>query len=184
MSASAAGWQASGEHLGHHIRAIRRTFAEARAYAPTILFVDEIDALGSRENFSGSNAQYLSEVVDAVIEQLQGIDLAAPVFMIAATNFEDRVDPALRRSGRLDRIIRVPRPNSAALTLIYDYYLREIGSIIGIDASVDTNVLGGLSLGLTGADAEKIVRGATRRARIEKRRIGQGDLIAELTNKP
>jgi AAA+ superfamily predicted ATPase len=184
MSASASGWQASGEHLGHHIRAIRRTFAEARAYAPTILFIDEIDALGSRENFSGSNAQYLTEVIDAVIEQLQGIDPAAPVFVIAATNFEDRVDPALKRSGRLDRVIRVPRPNSGSLTLIYDHYLSAIANSIGTDASVDTSVLGGLSLGLTGADVEKIVRGATRRARMEKRRIGQGDLIAELTNKP
>jgi ATPase family protein associated with various cellular activities (AAA)/peptidase M41-like protein len=184
MSASASGWQASGEHLGHHIRAIRRTFAEARAYAPTIIFIDEIDALGSRENFSGGNAQYQTDVIDAVIEQLQGIDPAAPVFVIAATNFEDRVDPALRRSGRLDRVIRVPRPNSASLALIYDHYLRELANSIGIDQSVDTKVLGGLSLGLTGADAEKIVRGATRRARSEKRPIGQGDLIAELTNKP
>ncbi len=184
ISASASGWQASGEHLGHHIRAIRRTFSEARTYAPTIIFIDEIDALGSRENFSGGNAQYQTDVIDAVIEQLQGIDPAAPVFVIAATNFEDRVDPALRRSGRLDRVIRVPRPNSGSLTLIYDYYLREIGDSIGIDELVDTRVLGGLSLGLTGADVEKIVRGATRRARMEKRRIGQGDLIAELTNKP
>ncbi len=184
INASASAWQASGEHLGHHIRAIRRTFAEARAYAPSILFIDEIDALGNRESFSGQNAQYLTEVVDAVIEQLQGIDHSAPVFLLAATNFEDRVDSALRRAGRLDRVIRVPRPNSAALSLIYDYYLQQLAAPIGIDGSVDTRVLGGLSLGLTGADVEKIVRGATRRARVEKRRVGQIDLLAELTSKP
>jgi AAA+ superfamily predicted ATPase len=183
IAASATGWGAGGD-LGQHIRAIRRTFAEARSYAPSILFIDEIDALGNRETFTGQNAQYSTQVVDAVLEQLQGVDPATPVFVLAATNFEDRVDPALRRSGRLDRVIRIPRPNSAALTLIYDHYLRQITSSVGIDQSIDTKALGGLSLGLTGADAEKIVRGAARRARREKRRVGQTDLMAELTNKP
>jgi hypothetical protein len=179
--ASAASWQAT-EHLGHHIAAIRRTFAEARAYAPSILFIDEIDSLGSREGLGGDrNSQYMTEVINAVLEQMQELDPDAPIFVLAATNHEDRVDPALRRSGRLDRMLRIPRPNRAALVQIYQQYLSRAGAL---DPALDFVAVAGLSLGLTGADVERVVRGATRRARREGRPIQQHDLIAEITNKP
>ncbi len=184
ITASATGWQASGDHLGHHIAAIRKTFAEARGYAPSILFIDEIDSLGSRENFEGRSSQYQTEVVNAVLEQIQDIDPAAPVFVIGATNNADRVDPALRRSGRLDRVIPIPRPSSDALMQIFGHYLRRAAKHTAIDPALDTKTLGGLSLGLTGADVERIVRGASRRARKERRSLSQQDVIAEITNKP
>lgn len=181
--ASANAWMASGEHLGHHIRAIRQTFADARRYAPSILFIDEIDGLGNRETFSGPHAQYLIEVVNAVLEQLQGLDPAAPVFILGATNYVERVDPALRRSGRLDRVINIPFPNTESLSKIYGHYLASLAQEVGVNAAVDTKALGGLSLGLTGADVERIVRGAVRRARKERRSVSQNDLIAEVTGK-
>jgi hypothetical protein len=184
ISVSAAGWQSSGDHIGHHLRAIRSTFSEARKYAPSILFIDEIDSLGNRERFSGQSEQYLTEVVNAVLEQIQGIDPAAPVFVIGATNNEDRVDPALRRAGRLDRIIRISRPNSQALADIFEVYIKKIGPTGVMDGAIDTKALGGISLGFTGADVERVVRGAARRARRDKRPIGQQDLLAEITNKP
>ena len=119
---------AEGVSLGPHISAIRRTFSEARDYAPSILFIDEIDSLGSREQFAGdNNSVYQTEVVNAVLEQIQGLDPTAPVFVIGATNHEDNVDPALRRAGRLDRVIRIPRPNGEALDQIYRYYIGQLG---------------------------------------------------------
>lgn len=184
IDASATGWQATGEHLGHHISAIRKTFAEARMYAPSILFIDEIDSLGSRERLVGSGAQYQIEVVNAVLEQVQELDPEAPVFVIGATNHEDRVDSALRRSGRLDRVISIPRPNSEVLGHIYDHYLRKIGHLQPLGEDLDVAELGGLSLGLTGADVERIVRGAARRARRERQPLGQLHVFAEITNKP
>ena len=184
INASASGWMATGEHLGHHIRAIRATFAEARRYAPAILFIDEVDSLGNREQFTGRGAQYQTEVVNAVLEQMQGLDPSAPVFVIAATNHPQKVDPALRRAGRLDRTIQIPLPNSDALALIYQHYLKVLATAIGIDAMIDARALGGMSLGLTAADVEKIVRGAVRRARKAGCGVRQIDLIAELTNKP
>lgn len=182
VQGSATAWQAAGA-LNDHIMAIRRTFAEARRYAPSILFIDEIDSLGNREQFSDHNAVYQTDVVNAVLEQIQGLDAEAPVFVLGATNHEDRVDPALKRSGRMDRVIRIPRPNSEALGRIYDYYL---GSQTGgqSDASIDTVTLGKMSVGLTGADVERIVRGAARRARKGNRALSQMDVIAEITNKP
>lgn len=182
VQGSATAWQSAGA-LDQHIMAIRKTFAEARRYAPSILFIDEIDSLGNRERFSDHNAVYQTDVVNAVLEQIQGLDTEAPVFVLGATNHEDRVDPALKRSGRMDRVIRIPRPNSEALGHIYGHYL---GSHAGgqSDPSIDLATLGKMSVGLTGADVERIVRGAVRRARKESRAPSQEDVIAEITNKP
>jgi hypothetical protein len=182
IQGSAAAWQAAGS-LPEHIMAIRKTFAEARRYAPSILFIDEIDSLGNREQFTGQNASYNTDVVNAVLEQIQGLDAEAPIFVLGATNHEDRVDPALKRSGRMDRVIRIPRPNSEALSHIYGHYL---GSLTGgqLDPAINLAALGRLSVGLTGADAERIVRGAARRARKNGGSVSQADVIAEITNKP
>jgi AAA+ superfamily predicted ATPase len=182
VEGSAAAWQAAGA-LPEHIMAIRKTFAEARRYAPSILFIDEIDSLGNREQFTGQNASYNTDVVNAVLEQMQGLDAEAPVFVLGATNHEDRVDPAMRRSGRMDRVIRIPRPNSDALGHIYRHYLDSL-TTGQFDRSIDLTTLGKMSVGLTGADVERIVRGALRRGRKEGRAVSQLDLIAELTNKP
>jgi MoxR-like ATPase len=185
IQASASGWMAEGVSLGPHIAAIRRTFSEARDYAPAILFIDEIDSIGSRENFAGDhNSIYQTEVVNAVLEQIQGLDPAAPVFIIGATNHEESVDPALRRAGRLDRVIRIPRPNSAALDHIYRYYIAGLEGGIPVDPGLDTLALARLSVGLTGADVERVVRGAARRARKAGRALSQTDVIDEITNKP
>ena len=182
VQASAAAWQAAG-YLHDHLTAIRKTFAEARRYAPSILFIDEIDSLGNREQFVGHNAQYNTEVVNAVLEQIQGIDANAPVFVLGATNHEDRVDPALKRSGRMDRVIQIPRPNSEALGQIFGHYLGKLESGQA-DPAIDPAALGRLSVGMTGADVERIVRGAARRARRVGGAISQMDIIAEITNKP
>jgi AAA+ superfamily predicted ATPase len=184
IQASAAGWMAQGESLGPHIRQIRQTFAEARRYAPAIVFIDEIDSIGSRERFSGQNAQYNTEVVNAVLEQVQALDVSAPVFVIGATNFEERVDLALKRSGRLDRVIRIPLPNKESLTKIYAFYLAKAGEEKFADSANDMETIAGLSLGLSGADIERMVRGAMRRARKQGRALALEDLLAEITGKP
>jgi AAA+ superfamily predicted ATPase len=185
IQGSASTWMAQGVSLGPHITAIRKTFTEARDYAPSILFIDEIDSIGSREQIRGDhNSLYQTEVINAVLEQMQGLDPTAPVFVIGATNYEEGVDPALRRAGRLDRTIRIPRPNGQALDLIYQHYLKALTNGQGIGPDVDTAALGQLSVGLTGADVERFVRGASRRARKAGRALAQTDVIAEITNKP
>jgi hypothetical protein len=185
IQGSAASWMAEGVSLGPHIAAIRRTFTEARDYAPSILFIDEIDSIGSREKMEGDrNSLYQTEVINAVLEQMQGLDPEAPVIVIGATNNENGIDPALRRAGRLDRTIRIPRPTSAALAEIYTKKIAALGAGIAVDPALDTVALGRLSVGLTGADVERIVRGAARRARRARRPLGQVDVIDELTNKP
>lgn len=180
---SAAQWQSAGA-LDMHLKAIRETFAEARRYAPAILFIDEIDSLGSREQLSGSNAIYQTDVINAVLEQLQGMDPEEPVMVIGATNYVDKVDPALRRPGRLDQVVVIPRPNVAALGRIFTHHLRPHRDAGQLAPDVDERAVAPLAFGLTGADVEFFVRGAARRARKEGRPITQGDLIAEVTRRP
>ena len=181
MTASAAQWQASG-HLGDHLQAIRATFAEARRYSPCILFIDEIDSVGNRELLNGENAQYQIEVVNAVLEQIQGIDPEEPVIVLGATNFAERVDPALRRAGRLDQVIPIARPNIPGLKAILESLLAR--QTEGTDHDIDTQAVAELAFGSTGADMELFVRGAARRARKADRPISTADLIAEATFAP
>ncbi len=183
VNASAASWQAAG-HLGDHIRAIRADFAHARRHAPAILFIDEIDSVGNRDQFTGSNAQYSVQVVNAVLEQMQTLDPEAPVVVIAATNDASRVDPALRRAGRLDRLIHIPYPNVDGLISIFEHYLRLHATDGQVPANIDVRLAAQLSLGSSGADVELMVRGAVRRARKAGRTLTQADLIAEITGKP
>jgi len=183
VHASATQWQSAGG-LDQHLRAMRMTFAEARRYAPAILFIDEIDSIGNRETFEGSNAIYQTEVVNGLLEQIQGMDEQAPLIVIGATNFIDKIDPALRRAGRLDQVINVPRPNVAGLEQIFAYYLAPQRKSRNLDRDVKVKALAQLAFGLTGADVEFFVRGAARRARKAGRRICHADLVAEVTRRP
>ncbi len=183
IHASATQWQSAGG-LDQHLKAMRDTFAEARRYAPAILFIDEIDSIGNRELFSGSNGVYQTEVVNALLEQIQGMDAQEPVIVIGATNYLEKIDPALRRAGRLDQVIQLPRPNVAGLEQIFGHYLAPHRKARNLDRDIKVKALAQLAFGLTGADVEFFVRGAARRARKASRRIAQADLIAEVTRRP
>ena len=181
--AQATGWQSAGA-LDAHLRAMRDDFAEAQRYAPTILFIDEIDSIGNRETIAGPNAAYQTEVVNALLEEIQGIETVDGVIVIGATNYLDKVDPALRRAGRLDQVVEIPLPNIESLQQIYEYYLEEYRESEGTLDDIDTRALAELSFGLTGADVEFFIRGGARRARRLGQKLGQADLLAEITRRP
>ncbi len=182
--ASAATWQSAG-YLDAHLRAMRADFAEARRFAPAILFLDEIDSVGSRDRLEGSNAQYQTEVINALLEEIQGVGTADSIIVIGATNFVEKVDPALRRAGRLDQVVNIPLPNIDGLEQIFTYHLSQFRADGGrVAADVETRALAELAFGLTGADIEFFVRGGARRARRENRPLAQADLVAEVTRRP
>jgi ATP-dependent Zn protease len=183
ISASAMGWQGAGA-LDAHLRAMRADFTEARRFAPAILFIDEIDSIGNRERLSGSNAVYQTDVINGLLEQIQGLDVNAPVIVIGATNYADNVDPALKRAGRLDQVVPIPLPNIDGLEKIFEYYLKPHRNGNELAADVAPRQLAELAFGLTGADVEFFVRGADRRARRDRRKINQADLLAEVTRRP
>jgi ATP-dependent Zn protease len=181
--ASAAKWQSAGM-LDAHLSAMRADFAEAHRYAPSILFIDEIDSIGSRENLSDHNAVYQTEVINCLLEQIQGIGTTGSVIVVGATNYLEKVDPALRRSGRLDQVVEIPLPNVNGLQQIFEYYIAKYEEEGGEVGRVDTYALAQLTFGLTGADVESFIRGAARRARHADRAVDQNDLVAEITRRP
>ena len=167
-------WQRSKEgHLGDVLKAMDDDFKLAKKHAPCILFIDEIEAVGSRES-GGSNQRWYTNVVTALNEQLDGIMSREGVVVIAATNYPDRVDAALQRPGRLDARIAIPTPCEADLRGILRFHLGK---------DLPDADLGGLAVALvgsTGADVEKLVRDARRRARQPVRPLLLEDLFAAL----
>jgi len=187
IHASASEWQASS-HLGEHIQSIRNSFSMARRFAPSILFIDEFDSIG-RRGHGGQNEFYHTAVVNCVLEELQGFEDREGVVVIAATNRAEGVDPALKRAGRLDRIVEVHYPTIDALEKIYAYYIGEQKKLDLEHGPLTLRELARLTFGQTGADVELYVRGAARRARMRaaqggSSKIMQEDIVAEIMRSP
>ena len=166
-------WQAAG-HLGDLLKAMRATFDEACRAAPCILFIDEVDAFGDRAAYGDQNREYNVQVLNAMLELLDGAQSREGVVVVAATNRPDAIDPALLRPGRLDRVIVVGLPDAQALTGILRHHLG------GDLKEVDVSWLAQACVGLSGAHVEQAVRGMRRRARREDRLPTLADLEAEI----
>lgn len=162
-------WQAKG-HLGDLLAAMRKAFDAAVKAAPCILFLDEFDAFGSRDSFGREHAQYCSEVVNGLLECLDGVGKRPGVVVIGATNFPERIDPALLRPGRLGRHLKIELPDLISRIGILRHHLGD--AMPGIELS---GIAGGLD-GASGAVLEQVVRDARRRARTAKREIEPSDL--------
>ena len=176
-AASLAAWQAAG-YLNELLKAMRRAFSKAQNHAPAILFIDEIDAVGDRATLQGHNASYNREVINALLECLDGAARREGVVVIAATNAPEKLDPALLRAGRLDRVIWVSPPDRAARARILRVHLGSDAIRADFsDAALDEAVAP--LVDFTGADIERLVRLARRRARSERRALLIGDLLAE-----
>nr|WP_246251664.1 AAA family ATPase [Mesorhizobium camelthorni] len=165
-------WQARG-HLGDMLKAMRRAFEEAKSNAPSILFLDEIDAVGDREKFDDHNAQYCTEVVAALLECIDGAEGREGVVVVGACNYPGRIDAALVRAGRLDRHVRIPLPDQEGREGILRWHLQ------GALAAADLTEIAKRSEGWSGASLEKLVRDARRRARRSHRPIALEDLHSE-----
>jgi AAA+ superfamily predicted ATPase len=166
---SLARWQARG-HLDDLLKAMRAAFDEAKKDAPCILFIDEIDAFGDRETFSGEHEQYCREVVAAFLECMDGAEGREGVVVVGATNLPDKIDAAIRRPGRLDRHVVIPLPDEEARKGILRHHLG--GDLPGADLSDAAERLEGAS----GAVIEQVVRDARRRARAERRELAIEDV--------
>lgn len=175
ITGSFGDWHSSGNaHQGSLLKAMKRTFSDARASAPSILFIDEIDSFPNRSTITHHYADLEIQVVNALLAEIDGCEGREGVILIGACNHPEKLDPALLRSGRLDRHIRIHLPTRAALAGI----LREH---LGGDLPDERLDGAALSLvGSTGADCERIVRGACGRARKAGRAMVISDLMAEI----
>ena len=178
IACSLAQWQAADEgHLGHLLRAMRRDFEAARAQAPCVLFTDEIDSFADRSKLRHAHADYVVEVVNGFIAQLDGIAGREGLIYLAASNDLSRCDPAILRSGRLNRIIRIRLPNVQDLERMFR--VRLAGKL----ADEDLGEICLLALGSTGADVERITNDALRFARHADRPLELADLRKALVDR-
>lgn len=114
-----------GGHLNDVIDKMAKTFAEARALAPSILFIDEIDGIGKRQPAAQEYADYWNTVVNKALELLDGAVKSEGLVILGATNRPDQIDDAIKRSGRLETHIEIPMPDVATLAEILAYHLGD-----------------------------------------------------------
>ncbi len=171
---SLAQWQAKG-HLGDTLKAMRADFKKAKDGTPSIIFIDEIDSVGDRSTFGSDHASYSIQVVNGLLESIDGSADREGVVVIGATNHPDKIDPALVRPGRLDRHVKIEMPDEEDRVAI----LRQL---LGTDASLGLNLtfLGPLTEAMAGADLAQLVRTAKGIARRQGRGVQIDDLTSQL----
>ncbi|VVB85385.1 Proteasome-activating nucleotidase 1 [uncultured archaeon] len=141
------------KYIGEGARLVRDVFNIAREKAPSIVFIDEIDAVGSRRSYDGTTgSSEVNRTMVQLLAELDGFDKRGDVRVVAATNRIDLLDPALLRPGRFDRIIEVPRPDTEGRLEILKIHSRNMR----LD-NVDFDELVELTEGLSGADLKAIV---------------------------
>lgn len=109
-----AGPQLVQMYIGDGARIVRDAFDLARAKAPCIIFIDELDAIGSKRGGGDNENREVHRTMMELLNQLDGFDQNDDIKVICATNRPDILDPALLRSGRLDRKVELPLPNEEA----------------------------------------------------------------------
>ncbi len=141
--------------VGETEKRIREIFRKARQAAPTVVFIDEIDAIApARGSYEGS--KYIDTLINQLLTEMDGIQENSGVVVIGATNRPDIIDPALLRPGRFDRLILVPAPDEKARLEIFKVHTKRVP----LSADVDLKELAKRTEGYSGADIEALVREA------------------------
>ena len=120
-----AGSQLVQMYIGDGAKMVRDAFALAKEKAPTIIFIDEIDSIGIKRSGESSSREVQRTMLE-LLNQMDGFTGNDNIKVIAATNRVDVLDPALLRSGRLDRKIEFPHPNEKARANIMEIHARKM----------------------------------------------------------
>ena len=143
-----------GKYYGESEEQLRTVFERAEASAPSIVFIDEIDSIAPiRDEVYGDVEK---RIVAQLLTLMDGMSVRNNVVVIAATNREDAIDPALRRPGRFDREIEIGVPNRAGRTEILGVHLRGMP----LAEDVDIEKLAAATQGFVGADLAALAREA------------------------
>ena len=155
---------------------VRDLFENAKKEAPSIVFIDEIDAIGKSRNSGpmGGNDER-EQTLNQLLSEMDGFDAdKSPVIVIAATNRPEILDAALLRPGRFDRQVLVDKPDFKGRCDILRVHIKDVK----LDRNVDIEQIGRMTTGLAGADLENIINEAALLAgRKSKPAVTQDDLI-------
>ncbi len=142
--------------VGQSEKAIREVFKKAKQSSPSIVFLDEFESIaGTRRTASGDGSDVMNRVVNQLLSSMDGVEGMEGVIVVAATNRPEMIDPALLRSGRFERVLHIPPPDTAAM--------KEILKIHTADMPLGRFKINDLASSLknyTGADIEAICREA------------------------
>ncbi|WP_435153224.1 AAA family ATPase [Micromonospora aurantiaca (nom. illeg.)] len=152
---SVKGAELLSKWVGESERAVRELFRRARQAAPTLVFLDEVDALAPVRG-QATDGGTTDRVVAALLTELDGVEALRNVVVVGATNRPELVDPALLRPGRLERLVYVPPPDGPARTEI----LRASARDVPLAPDVDLDALGAELDGFSAADCAALVREA------------------------
>ncbi len=147
---------------GMGVTKVQTLFRQARRHAPCVLFIDEIDGIGKRNtsgDMRGGEAE-MNRIINRVLVEMDGFAAMDNVVVVAATNNEENLDPAMRRAGRFDTTVRVALPTLPERAALFDLYLAGVKAAPGID----TAVLARMTSGVSPADVANLVNKAASKA--------------------
>jgi cell division protease FtsH len=137
---------------------VRSLFTQAKSVAPSIIFIDEIDALGrSRGDAASGSGREQDQTLNQLLVEMDGFEDDHGVLVIAATNRPDVLDPALMRPGRFDRIINISLPDVQAREKILNLHLQKINRDVSL---VDVQQIAKGTPGFSGAELKKLINEA------------------------
>uniref|UniRef100_A0A8C3BTK3 ATP-dependent zinc metalloprotease YME1L1 n=1 Tax=Cairina moschata TaxID=8855 RepID=A0A8C3BTK3_CAIMO len=141
---------------------IRSLFREAKANAPCVIFIDELDSVGGKRIESPMHP-YSRQTINQLLAEMDGFKPNEGVVIIGATNFPEALDNALIRPGRFDMQVTVPKPDVRGRTEILKWYLNKIK----YDQSVDPEIIARGTVGFSGAELENLVNQAALKAAVD-----------------
>jgi cell division protease FtsH len=165
--------------VGVGAQRVRKLFTQAKAKAPAIVFIDELDAIGkARSGGSGGGANDEREhTLNQLLVEMDGFASRAGLIVLAATNRADTLDAALLRPGRFDRQVLVDRPDGLGRAAILRVHARKL--VLGEDADLDK--IARRTAGMAGADLENVLNeAALLAARHDKSAVGMFELDAAI----
>jgi len=170
-----SGSERGHKYIGEGAQLVRELFSLARDKSPSIVFIDEIDAVGStRTNDGTSGSAEVQRTLMQLLAEMDGFDTRGDVRIMAATNRVDMLDPALLRPGRFDRVISIPLPDAAGRKEI----LKIHSSRMVLAKDMDLDQIVEMTENATGAELQAICREAGMMAvRREAKTISRDDFI-------
>lgn len=151
--------------VGESEKNLSALFQAAQRHAPSLIFIDEVDSIGAQR---GGQQSWKDNLLNHMLQLIDGVVKSTGVHVVAATNRPDLVDSALKRAGRLNRTIEIPLPDFNARIQLFRLYLSKLS----LEEAVDLNQLAEVTEGKSGADIKAICNQAGLNA--FRRETGQG----------
>ncbi|XP_020489312.2 ATP-dependent zinc metalloprotease YME1L1 isoform X2 [Labrus bergylta] len=145
---------------------IRNLFKEAKANAPAVIFIDELDSVGGKRIESPMHP-YSRQTINQLLAEMDGFKPNEGVIVVGATNFAEALDNALVRPGRFDMQVTVPRPDVKGRTEILNWYLSKIK----VDPAVEAEIIARGTVGFSGAELENLVNQAALKAAVDEKEM-------------